>query len=93
MLKYFSLCFTNYADFWIPYLIVVAFIFLIATISLLENRSYIKSLRKRGSADEKLTLVVPIAKTVYTVVGHFSKTSKVTAKSKIERLIKKEIQK
>lgn len=48
---------------------------------------------RRGSADKDLTIVVPIAKTIYKVAGHFSKTSKMTAKKKVERLIKKEIQK
>ena len=48
---------------------------------------------KRGSANKDLTIVIPIAKTVYTVAGHFSKTSKMTAKDKVSRLIKKEISK
>lgn len=48
---------------------------------------------RHGSADKDLTIVIPIAKTVYTVVGHFSKTSKCTAKDKVSRLIKKEISK
>jgi len=48
---------------------------------------------RRGSADQDLIIVVPIAKTIYKVAGHFSKTSKMTAKNKVERLIKKEIQK
>lgn len=49
--------------------------------------------RKRGSVSKDLTLIIPIAKTIYKVTGHFSKTSKMTAKDKVSRLIKKEISK
>jgi len=55
--------------------------------------AYFTPRHRRGSADKDLTIVVPIAKTIYKVAGHFSKTSKMTAKNKVERLIKKEIQK
>ena len=35
-------------------------------------------------------IVMKIGKTIYTAVGYFSKSSKLTAKDKIERIIKKE---
>ena len=54
---------------------------------------FIKPKRKRGSVSEDLTLVIPIANTIYKVSGHFSKKSKMTAKDKVTRIIKKEITK
>ena len=38
-------------------------------------------------------IVVKIGKTIYTAVGYFGKSSKLTAKEKIERIIKKEANK
>lgn len=92
MMDYLRFCFTNYIEFWAMYFTMIAMVFLICVLILLED-----SHCKRGKIDKKvlenMTLIIPIAKTVYTVVGHFSKTSKMTAKDKVTRLIKKEIQK
>jgi len=73
--------------------ILLPYIFLIFTVVISIVGLLITPHRKRGSVDKNLTLVIPISKTIYTVVGHFSKTSKCTAKDKVTRLIKKEIQK
>lgn len=78
---------TNRIEILLPYILIISAV-AVSVVGL-----FCKPHRKRGSADKKLTLVLPIAKTVYTVIGHFSKTSKMTAKDKVERLIKKEIQK
>ena len=92
MMDYLRFCFTNYIEFWVMYFTLIAMVLLISVLRLLED-----SHCKRSEIDKKvlenMTLIIPVAKTVYTVVGHFSKTSKTTAKDKVERLIKKEIQK
>lgn len=92
MIDYLRFCFTNYIEFWVMYLALIAMVLFISVLRLFED-----SICKRGEVDKKvlenMTLIIPIAKTLYTVVGHFSKTSKMTAKDKVTRLIKKEIQK
>ena len=92
MMDYLRFCFTNYIEFWIMYFTLIAMVLFISVLRLLED-----SHCKRGKIDkqlfENMTLIIPVAKTIYTVVGHFSKTSKCTAKDKVTRLIKKEIQK
>jgi len=92
MMDYLRFCFTHYIDFWVMYFTLIAMVLLISVIRLFD-----KSPCKRGEIDKKLfenmTLIIPVAKTVYTVIGHFSKTSKCTAKDKLTRIIKKEIQK
>ena len=97
MMDYLHLCFTNYIDFWIMYFGMIAFILLVSLMRFLEDIGYIKPYYKLGKITPEtlanMTLVIPVAKTVYTVIGHFSKTSKLTAKDKVERLIKKEIKK
>lgn len=71
----------------IPYIVIVGTVFICVIGTLITPK------RKRGSVDKNMTLVIPIAKTIYKVTGHFSKTSKMTAKDKVSRLIKKEISK
>ena len=92
MMEYLRFCFTNYIEFWVMYFLLIAMVLLISVIRLFDN-----SPCKRGEIDkqlfENMTLVIPIAKTIYTVVGHFSKTSKCTAKDKVKRVIKKELSK
>ncbi len=91
-MDYLRFCFTNYIEFWVMYFSLIAMVLLISVIRLFNN-----SPCKRGEVDkqlfENMTLIIPVAKTVYTVIGNFSKTSKCTAKDKVERLIKKEIKK
>ncbi len=55
-----------------------------------DNRPWTQA-RKRGEIrfDEN-GIVMKIGKTIYTAVGYFSNSSKLTAKDKIERIIKKE---
>jgi hypothetical protein len=78
-------------DFWIIYCITIVFILV------LYLTRFIKPWHKKGGIDaktfENMTLVIPIAKTVYKVVGHYSKTSKTTAKDKLSRVIKKDTKK
>jgi len=97
MMDYLHFCFTNYMDFWIMYFGMIALILLISLMSFLEDNGYLKPYYKHGQIETKtlanMTLVIPVAKTVYTVIGHFSKTSKCTAKDKLTRIIKREIQK
>jgi len=92
MMDYLRFCFTNYIEFWAMYFTLIAVVLLVSVVRLLDA-----SPCKRGEIDkqlfENMTLIIPVAKTVYTVIGHFSKTSKCTAKDKVERLIKKEIKK
>ena len=71
----------------IPYIVMVGAVCICVIGTLITPK------RKRGSVSKDLTLIIPIAKTVYKVTGHFSKTSKMTAKDKVSRLIKKEISK
>lgn len=50
--------------------------------------------RKSGEIKiDENDLIVKVGKTIYTAVGYFSKSSKMTAKEKLERIIKKEINK
>lgn len=42
---------------------------------------------------DESSIIMKIGKTIYTTVGYFSKSSKQTAKEKLERIIKKEINK
>lgn len=52
--------------------------------------------RARKSGEIKIDendFIVKIGKTIYTAVGYFSKSAKQTAKEKLERIIKKEINK
>ncbi len=71
----------------LPYIIMVGTVLIGAISTLITPK------RKRGSVDKNMTLIIPIAKTIYKVTGHFSKTTKMTAKDKVSRLIKKEISK
>lgn len=70
--------------------LLLPYIVMVGTVCICLLGILITSKRKRGSASKDLTLVIPIAKTIYKVTGHFSKTSKSTAKDKIKRIIQKE---
>ena len=91
MMDYMHFCFTDYMDFWIRYCITIVFILV------LYLARFIRPCYKSGEIEVEtlanMTLIIPIAKTVYKVVGHYSKTSKTTAKDKISRVIKKDTKK
>lgn len=71
--------------------LLTLYIVMVGIVCICVISTFITQKCKRGSVDKNMTLIIPIAKTIYKVTGHFSKTSKMTAKDKVSRLIKKEI--
>lgn len=58
-----------------------------------DGRVWTKQTKSGELKIDESSIIMKIGKTIYTTVGYFSKSSKQTAKEKLERIIKKEINK
>ena len=66
------------------------FLLIILILEEYDEKAWTKKTRGGEIRFDENGIVMKIGKTIYTAVGYFSKTSKLTAKDKIERIIKKE---
>ena len=66
------------------------FLLIILILEEYDEKAWTKKTKGGEIRFDENGIVMKIGKTIYTAVGYFSNSSKLTAKDKIERIIKKE---
>ena len=69
------------------------FLLIIYLLEAYDEKAWTQKTKRGEIRFDENGIVMKIGKTIYTAVGYFGKSSKLTAKEKIERIIKKEANK